>query len=627
MPTRWSSSTSPSCARRWRTAETAAEIVTRGRGYELRLGNGGLDAHRFEQLITARDAARGAGAVARRAAGRRRGRAVRGRRDPPPGGAAPAGDRAGRGQPTWRAAGTGRSSGRSRRSRPRSRCESACTPSGCSPSIAPAGRPTRSRPTATSAERSWRRSARSRVRSCATCTRRSCARTPSSSRPATTPPGCPRSWTSAPRWWAVRRSSTRCASTGGMRTAAPAGSSLVVGERGIGKTRLAAELAAELHRDRATVLYASGAGAPETARAVLASARAARRPTLVVIDDVDRAGDERPRPARRARRTAAGPPGARRRRHRAGAPVVRADATLTLAPLDADGVAADRAVVCGRSRGRRGAGRAAGRGERRRAAARSTAPRASGRARSREAPGRRRRPCGVRAGRAARGRGRPRGHRRRAAGGARARRSAGGGADGVVVCPFKGLASFDVDDAEFFFGRERLVAEMVARLAGAPLMGIVGPSGSGKSSALRAGLLPALAEGVLPGSEGWALALLRPGEHPRARARATRSPPPARPGGSSSRSTSSRRSSPPAATRPSASRSSTRWWPARATLAAARSSWSPSARTSTAAARATPSCGACWAPTRSRSGRCGATSCAARSSCPPAGRASRSSRS
>ena len=58
-----------------------------------------------------------------------------------------------------------------------------------------------------------------------------------------------------------------------------------------------------------------------------------------------------------------------------------------------------------------------------------------------------------------------------------------------------------MDDAEFFYGRERLVAEMVARLAGAPLMGIVGPSGSGKSSALRAGLLPALAAGVLPGSE------------------------------------------------------------------------------------------------------------------------------
>jgi len=87
-------------------------------------------------------------------------------------------------------------------------------------------------------------------------------------------------------------------------------------------------------------------------------------------------------------------------------------------------------------------------------------------------------------------------------------------AEGVVLCPFKGLASFEVDDVGVFFGRERLVAEMVARLTGAPLMGIVGPSGSGKSSALRAGLLAALAAGMLPGSDRWALALLRPGEHP-----------------------------------------------------------------------------------------------------------------
>ena len=68
----------------------------------------------------------------------------------------------------------------------------------------------------------------------------------------------------------------------------------------------------------------------------------------------------------------------------------------------------------------------------------------------------------------------------------------------AVACPFKGLASFDVDDADVFFGRERLVAEMVAQLAGAPLLGIVGPSGSGKSSVLKAGLLPALAAGRAP---------------------------------------------------------------------------------------------------------------------------------
>jgi WD40 repeat protein len=82
------------------------------------------------------------------------------------------------------------------------------------------------------------------------------------------------------------------------------------------------------------------------------------------------------------------------------------------------------------------------------------------------------------------------------------------------TCPFKGLASFEPVDAEYFFGRERLVAELVARLVGAGFLAIVGPSGSGKSSVLRAGLLPALAEGVLPGSGGWRRLLLRPGERP-----------------------------------------------------------------------------------------------------------------
>jgi len=82
------------------------------------------------------------------------------------------------------------------------------------------------------------------------------------------------------------------------------------------------------------------------------------------------------------------------------------------------------------------------------------------------------------------------------------------------ICPFKGLASFEPVDTDYFFGRERLVAELVARLVGAGFLGIVGPSGSGKSSVLRAGLLPALAGGVLPGSGGWRRLLLRPGERP-----------------------------------------------------------------------------------------------------------------
>src|SRR5262249_3246238 len=68
-----------------------------------------------------------------------------------------------------------------------------------------------------------------------------------------------------------------------------------------------------------------------------------------------------------------------------------------------------------------------------------------------------------------------------------------------AVCPFKGLASFDRSDAEYFCGRERMVSDLVARLAESTFVGVVGPSGIGKSSLLRAGVLSALKRGALPG--------------------------------------------------------------------------------------------------------------------------------
>ena len=83
-----------------------------------------------------------------------------------------------------------------------------------------------------------------------------------------------------------------------------------------------------------------------------------------------------------------------------------------------------------------------------------------------------------------------------------------------AVCPYKGLASFDRSDAEYFCGRERIVSDLVARLAESTLVGIVGPSGIGKSSLLRAGLLSALGAGALPGSASWQQVLVRPGERP-----------------------------------------------------------------------------------------------------------------
>ncbi len=67
--------------------------------------------------------------------------------------------------------------------------------------------------------------------------------------------------------------------------------------------------------------------------------------------------------------------------------------------------------------------------------------------------------------------------------------------------PYRGLAAFEQADAGDFFGRDRATAEMVAVLEQQPLLLVVGPSGIGKSSAVKAGLLPALARSAIGGSE------------------------------------------------------------------------------------------------------------------------------
>jgi hypothetical protein len=96
-------------------------------------------------------------------------------------------------------------------------------------------------------------------------------------------------------------------------------------------------------------------------------------------------------------------------------------------------------------------------------------------------------------------------------------------AAGVPVsdkCPYLGLAAFQPKDAERFFGRERVTAGLVARageqLARPGLLMVLGPSGSGKSSLLRAGLLPAVVAGALParGSQAWSRFLITPGPCP-----------------------------------------------------------------------------------------------------------------
>jgi len=91
----------------------------------------------------------------------------------------------------------------------------------------------------------------------------------------------------------------------------------------------------------------------------------------------------------------------------------------------------------------------------------------------------------------------------------------------VDATPYRGLQVFDVDDWPFFFGREALVEWLLDELRPPTgtrpenrFLGIIGPSGSGKSSLARAGLASALKQGKIPGSERWPIAICRLGADP-----------------------------------------------------------------------------------------------------------------
>ena len=300
---------------------------------------------------------------------------------------------------------------------------------------------------------------------------------------------------------------------------------VVSGEAGIGKTRLAAELAAIAHASGATVSYAGAGGtAAAAARSALEQAATSVTPALLVLDDLDATADavvssievllpeidQQPALVLCLLRDAEGSAAID---GLLAASDGRGDGHRRLAPLDADGVRDIAALYAGEdvedapleSIARASAGVPARVHELMSEWAQQEATRRLSAAAEFLAEGRRSRSgnlefannvIGLKLGRLY-------------------------GADqsvelAVGEAPYKGLAAFEEADASLFFGREQLVGELAARTVGTGLLAVVGASGSGKSSVIAAGLVPSLRAGLLPGSEHWRATIVRPGEHPQA---------------------------------------------------------------------------------------------------------------
>src|SRR5437764_955928 len=84
--------------------------------------------------------------------------------------------------------------------------------------------------------------------------------------------------------------------------------------------------------------------------------------------------------------------------------------------------------------------------------------------------------------------------------------------------PFRGLAPFEPSHASVFFGRETAIARIIGKLRSTSFLLLIGASGAGKSSLLRAGLLPRIVRpGVMPEVDLWRTVLLSPGKDPAGR--------------------------------------------------------------------------------------------------------------
>jgi WD40 repeat protein len=83
------------------------------------------------------------------------------------------------------------------------------------------------------------------------------------------------------------------------------------------------------------------------------------------------------------------------------------------------------------------------------------------------------------------------------------------------VNPFPGLRPFEFDESHLFFGRDGQSEQLIAKLGRRRFLAVVGTSGSGKSSLVRAGLLPTLLGGFMTGAgSDWRIAIMRPGNDP-----------------------------------------------------------------------------------------------------------------
>jgi hypothetical protein len=85
----------------------------------------------------------------------------------------------------------------------------------------------------------------------------------------------------------------------------------------------------------------------------------------------------------------------------------------------------------------------------------------------------------------------------------------------ITENPFPGLRPFEPHESFLYFGRDDQIDELLARLEQTRFLAVVGTSGGGKSSLIRAGLLPALQRGYMTGAGSrWRVALFRPGDDP-----------------------------------------------------------------------------------------------------------------